>query len=191
MSTNRLPTTDDGYRMSVRFKDTFGNREFFLFPLDWGAARVADLVDAVRREVGINYIRYDLPVSPYSNGLYRRVTKPGSYVRNDLESGKTLTNTQSGPVYTEIRPVDFDISRDAVILEDWLGFTGQGLQGGSIWGIRNREILNLRSVYPAALEAFRGFELPEGYTRWAHLVGELLLPYDTYPLIRVAVGNHE
>lgn len=180
---NRLPTRDDGLRLGVRFKDTFGDQEFFLFPLDWGAARVADLIDKVRGNTDLNYIRYDLPVSAYSTGQYRRVTKPGIQVRTDMEHGRILLNTPDGPLYTQISPVDFSYPRDAVVLEDWLGFTGQGLMGGAIWGIRNEKVLNLSGVYPAALEAFRDISLPARFDK-SGFVRELLLPYDSYPLTR-------
>lgn len=183
MSTNRLPTREDGYRMSVRFKDRFGNQEFLLFPLDWGAARVADLIDETKVEAGIRYIRYDLPISSYSNNSSRPVTKSGTKVHHDLENGRTLINSTNGPVYVPIQPVDFNISREAVFLEDWLGFTGQALRGGIIWGVYNRNTLNLRKIYPAALEAFRNLELPQRYGRRNYPLGELILPYDQYPLV--------
>lgn len=179
--TNRLPTKDDGFRIGVRFKDEFGDQEFFLFPLDWGAARVADLIDKVRDDTHLRYIRYDLPVSPYSTGEYRRVTKPGTQVRSDIESGRTLLNTPDGPLYTQIPPVDFSDPRYAVFLEDWLGFTGQALKGGAIWGLRNQKVLNLGGVYTAALEAFRDISLPTRFER-SGLVRGLLLPYDKYPV---------
>ena len=181
--TNKLPTKEDGYRIAERFKDTFGSEEFLLFPLDWGAARVADLVDSAKEDTGIHYIRYDLPVSSYSRGWYRPIPKPGMHVRRDLESGKTLWNSPEEPVYSAITSVDFSVQRDGVFFEDWLGFTGKALSGGVRWGAVNsgEDVLNLRKIYPAAIEAHRDLEIEIGKRRFWPL-GELLLPHDPYPL---------
>lgn len=181
--SNRLPTEEDGYRMGARYKYEFGDHQFFLFPLDWGAARVADLIEMAVDELGIKPIRYDLPVSPYSTrGVYRRVTKPGSRVRRDMENGTVLLNTTSGPIYQQIDPVDFSIPRYAVVVDDWIGVTGQAVAGGAIWGIQNKKTLNLLGIYESALEAFREVYLPEKFTK-SGLVRGLLLPNPKYPII--------
>lgn len=190
MANNELPSRGDANSIGVRFRELFGENEFFLFPLDWGSARVADLIDEEKNNLGLRYTRYDLPINFSTNGTYRKVTKSGVTVRRDLEGGRTFYNTTNGSLYVDIPPIDFTDERCAVMMDDWLGFTGHGLYGGVIWAILNRgqDRLNLKKIYPAVMKAHTDFNLPPAYDRQKNLVGGLILPYEPYPLVK-SVGR--
>ncbi len=187
-SGNNLPSSEDAYRLASRIMDYHGNSQFFLFPLGWGGARIADLIEQVNGEygIGLNFKRYDLPVNDFSSGEYRAVSGlgcKGDMVRRNLEHGQTQINSIYGRSFRRVEPVDFVIKRSAVILDDWVGYTGQAMKGGIIWAIDNRGELNLDQVIPAAMEGFAELKLPTAYTEHASLVSPLVLPYEELPLI--------
>lgn len=176
---NRLITEHDAGDLLLRLQDTMRGEEFFLFPLDWGGPRATDIIDEENERAGVKYVRFDVPVSWDSEGAYRTIQMKGRTVKQHLKKGEALTNTRGGLVYKSIQPIDFKIARPAVVLDDWLGYTGQGLLGALVWGIDNREILNLKMIYPAAFNnpEKRTLELPEKYSEFQTIVGELQSPY--------------
>ena len=171
------------YDMALLFRDRFGEEEFFLFPLGWGAAREADAIDRVRETSGLRYIRYDLPVNSYaaqqfSNGVYYRgVEVGGQTVYRRMKRGEAIINSREGPKKISIPPVDFSGTRSAVFLDDWIKYSGLGLLGGIAWGVKYSDMLKLGQIHPAVFRKERDLELPPELKQYDAMVGDLLAPH--------------
>ncbi|MBI2084188.1 MAG: hypothetical protein HYT70_01045 [Candidatus Aenigmarchaeota archaeon] len=166
------------YRSLARVHKEVVGDSFFLFPLGWGAASEANILEEELRKEGISVVRYDFVVNDVgSSDGYRHVENRLEEVAYDLNHGVARIIKPTGYDVIEIPPVSFDLQRPMVPLEDYVRRTGLGLVGGIEFCYRLKPLVNGGMIHPSTINRDIEMRMPaDSNPEMLKNVGDVLHP---------------